>query len=161
LGGDFIQEELENKSVSLSVKASKVTAKLLAEAMKTVYREMKKPREKAGKMSFKQLSKGGALSEVDVTNDNIKSFDPVARKYGIRYSLQKDASSEPPLWRVYFRAKDADSMTAAFKEFSDSILSGKNKDKPSVKETMHNLREKVANAVRDITRKLTRKGPEL
>ena len=112
-------------------------------------------------MSFKQLSKGGALSEVDVKNSNIKAFDPVARKYGIRYSLQKDASSEPPMWRVYFRAKDADSMTAAFKEFSDSILNVKDKDRPSVKETMREMREKVANAVRDITKKLTRGGPEL
>jgi hypothetical protein len=101
------------------------------------------------------------LSEIDITNDNIKAFDPVARKFGIRYSLQKDATTEPPVFKVYFRAKEVDSMTAAFKEFSDNILNAKGKDKPSAKETMKNLREKVANAVRDITKKLTRGGPEL
>lgn len=156
-----MQEELENKSVTLSIKSGKITAQLLAKATRAAYRQMKKTRDNPGKMSFKQLSKGGALSEVDITNDNIKAFDPVARKYGIRYSLQKDAAVDPPLWKVYFRAKDADSMTAAFKEFSDNILNVKDRDKPSVKETMKNLQEKVANAVRDITKKLTRKGPEL
>ena len=156
-----IQEELENKSVSLSIKTSKITAQLLAKAMRAACRQIQKSRDSPGKMSFKQLSKGGTLSEVDITNDNIKAFDPIARKYGIRYSLQKDAASDPPIWRIYFRAKDADSVTAAFKEFSDNIMNSKNKDKPSVKQTMRDLGEKVANAVRDITRKLTRKGPEL
>ena len=147
--------------MSLSIKASKITAKCLAKAMRAAYQQIQKSQDSPGKMSFKQLSKGGALSEVDIKNNNIKAFDPVARKYGIRYSLQKNASSKPPMWRVYFRAKDADSMTAAFKEFSDSILNAKDKDKPSVKETMLEMREKVANAVRDITKKLTRGGPEL
>jgi len=157
----FLQEELENKSVSLSIKSGKITAQLLAKAMRAAYRQMQKTRDNPGKMSFKQLSKGGALSEVDITNDNIKAFDPVARKYGIRYSLQKNAAVVPPVWKVYFRAKDADSMTAAFKEFSDNILNVRDRNKPSVKETMKNLQEKVANAVKDITKKLTRKGPEL
>ena len=152
---------MENKSVSLSIKTGKITAQLLAKAMQEAYRQMQNSQEKPGKKSFKQLSKGGSLSEVDITNENIKAFEPVARKYGVKYSLQKDASSEPPTWKVYFRAKDTDSVNAAFKEFSENYTNAKNKDKPSVKETMKDLGEKIQNAVRDITRKLTRKGPEL
>ena len=128
--------------------------------MCAAFRQLQKARDSPGKMSFKQLSKGGCLSEVDITNDNIKAFDPIARKYGIRYSLQKDATAEPPQWRVYFRAKDADSMTAAFKEFSASVLN-KDKDKPSVRDVMREFRDKCLNAIRELSKKLTRGGPEL
>ena len=156
-----MQEELENKSVALSIKTTKLTAKGLAKAMQLALRQMRKSRDKPGEMSFKQLSKGGSLSNVEITDDNIKSFDPVARKYGIHYHLQKDKSAEPPRWNVYFRAKEVDSMTAAFKEFSDIVLNTKDKDKPSVRETMRDFREKIAHAVRDITKNKHRGGPEL
>jgi len=156
-----MQEEIVNESTALVVKTSKMTAKTLAKAMQIAYRQMKKARDKPGEMSFKQLSKGGTLSNVEITNDNIKAFDPVARKYGIRYTLQKDRSTEPPRWLVYFRAKDVDSMTAAFKEFSDKILNVNEKEKPSVRETIRDFRETIRNAVRDITKHKHRGGPEL
>ena len=156
-----MQEELENKSVALTIKATKLTAKGLAKAMQLALRQMQKSREKPGGMSFKQLSKGGTLSNVEVTDDNIKAFDPVARKYGIHYHLQKDKTTDPPRWMVYFRAKEVDSMTAAFKEFSDRVLNTRETDKPSVRETMRNFREVIKNAVRDITKHKHRGGPEL
>jgi hypothetical protein len=155
-----LQEDLEQKTVALTIKTGKLTAQALAKAMRAAYQQIQKARDAPGQMSFKQLSKGGTLSEVDITHDNIKAFDPVARKYGIRYSLQKDVSTDPPLWKVYFRAKDADSMTAAFREFSAQMLN-RDADKPSVREQMRELGEKVANAVREITKKLVRGGPDL
>ena len=157
-----MQEELENKSVSLAIKTTKLTAKGLAVAMRFMLRQIQKERDKPGEMSLKQLSKGGSLSEVEVTDNNIKSFDPVARKYGIHYTLRKDSASEPPTWHVFFRAKEADSMTAAFKEFSNKVLNReKEKDKLSVRETMKDFREKIAHAVKDITKHKHRGGPEL
>jgi len=155
-----VQEEIENKSVSISIRAAKLTAQGLAKALQLALRQMEKSREKAGKMSFKQLSKGGALSSVEITNDNIKAFDPIARKYGIHYNLQKDSSVDPPRWTVFFRAKEVDSMTAAFREFSDGVLN-READRPSVREQMRNFREVVKNAIREITRNLHRGGPEL
>ena len=95
----IIQEDLENKSVSLSIKTGKLTAELLAKAMRAAYKQIQKALDAPGKMSFKQLRKGGELSEIDITNENIKAFDPIARKYGIRYHLEKDASSTPPTCR--------------------------------------------------------------
>ena len=156
-----MQEELENKSVVLSIKATKLTAKGLVAAMRFMLRQIRKEQDKPGEMSFKQLSKGGSLSNVEITDDNIKSFDPVARKYGIHYHLQKDKSTDPPRWMVYFRAKEVDSMTAAFKEFSDKVLNVRESDKPSVRETMRNFRETIRNAVRDINKHKHRGGPEL
>lgn len=49
--------------------------------------EKKKPH---GKQTIKQLNAQGVqLSNIKITDENIKSFDRVARKYGIDYSLKK------------------------------------------------------------------------
>jgi hypothetical protein len=155
-----MQEDVENKSVALSIKTAKLTAQVLAKAMQAALHQFQKAQEKPGAMSFKQLSKGGALSSIAIIDDNIKAFDPVARKYGIHYSLQADKTSTPPQWMVYFRAKEVDSMTAAFKEFSDNILN-RGKDKPSVREAMRDFKEIIKNAVRDITKHKHRGEHEL
>jgi hypothetical protein len=157
-----LQEDLENRSVALTTKATKLTAQALAALMRAALRKMKESRgkPKEGKQSMKQLARGGSLSSVDVTDENIKAFNPVARKYGISYSLKRADSSEPPRWVVFFRAKDADAMTGAFKEFSSKMVK-RETDRPSVRETMRDLREKIANAVRGRTRHKHREGPEL
>ena len=157
-----MQEELENKSVALTTKAAKITGKVLAKLMLAALKKMKESHDKPaeGKQSMKQLAKGGALSSVDITDDNIKAFDPVARKYNISYSLKKDASTDPPRWVVFFRAKDVDAMTAAFTEFSNKMVK-REKDKPSTRDAMRDFREKIANVVRDKTKHKHREGLEL
>lgn len=50
-----------------------------------------------GKQTIKQLIAQGALTyKYQITDNNIKSFDRVARKYGIDYSLKKDSSVDLP-----------------------------------------------------------------
>ena len=156
----MMQEEGEHKSAVLVMKGSKITARLLAKTMLAALRLIKRSRDAPGKQSIKQLSKGGALESVQITDGNIKAFDPIARKYGVRYHLVKDASEEPPRWLVFFRAKDADAMTAAFNEFAQKTLYHE-KEKPSVRETMAKFREVLKNAVIDRTRHKQRSGPEL
>ena len=159
----LIQEDIENRSVALSIKTAKVTEQVLAKAIKMLLEKIEKERNapKEGHQSFKRLSRGGGnLSSVEITDDNIKSFDPIARKYGIGYALQKDTSSDPPRWMVFFKAKDADAMTAAFKEFSAKTLK-READRPSVRETMRNFREILKDVVRDKLRLKHREGPEL
>lgn len=76
-----------------------------------------------GRMSLKEMTRSGSqLSNIEITDKNIKSFEKVARKYGIQYSLKKDRSSEKPRYIVFFRAKDVDVMTAAFKEYTGATL---------------------------------------
>lgn len=65
---------------------------------------------------------------------NIKSFERVAKKYSIDFSLKKDVTADPPRYYVFFKARDADVMTAAFKEYTGKSL---NKDKkPSVRKKL-------------------------
>ena len=156
----MMQEDIDQKSAVLVTKSAKITAKVLAKVMAAALRQMKKARDAPGKQSFKQLSKGGPLESIPITDKNIKAFDPIARKYGIRYKLVRDASEEPPKWMVFFRARDTDAMTAAFKEFTHKTLQ-REAEKPSVRETMAKFREVIKHAVIDRTRHKKRSGPEL
>ena len=157
-----MQEDIQNRSIALTTKATKFTAKGLAKLMRAALRKIRQSRgaPKEGKQSVKELSKGGALQSIEITDGNIKAFEPYARKYGVSYALQKDASSEPPKWLVFFKAKDTDALTAAFKEFSAKMLAVE-KSKPSVKDSMQKFREMLKNAVRDKTKHKHREGPEL
>ena len=92
--------------------------------------------QKTGKQNIKQLIRQNAgVSNIELTNSNIKSFDRTARKYGIDYAVKKDRLSTPPKYLVFFKSRDADAMTAAFTEFSKRTLR-KEKQKQSVKKTL-------------------------
>ena len=57
-----------------------------------------------GKQFLKRSVKAGAeLSNIPVTEKNIKDFDRVARKYGIDYSLKRDKSKTPPEYLVFLK----------------------------------------------------------
>ena len=74
------------------------------------------------------------LSNIEITDGNIKSFERVAKKYSIDFSLKKYVTADPPRYYVFFKARDADVMTAAFKEYTGQTL---NKDKkPSVRKKL-------------------------
>ena len=71
------------------------------------------------------------LSNIEITDGNINSFEREAKKYSIDFSLKKDTTAKPPRYFVFFKARDADVMTAAFKEYTGKSLN-KTK-KPSVR----------------------------
>jgi hypothetical protein len=147
--------------VVLTTKVAKLTGRGLAKLMRAALRKMRQPpAPKEGKQTVKQLARGGSLQNIEISDDNIKSFEPFARKFGVSYALQKDVSTEPPRWLVYFRGKDADSLTAAFTAFSATMVKREN-EKPSTRAAMHKYREILQNTVRDKTRHKHREGPEL
>lgn len=143
-----MQDEVNEKTVSLCIRCGKVTANLLKAAMKKALAKMEQEKQKLqgqkqpkqdkedktykGKQSMDKLMKQNVqLSNIEITDGNIKSFERVAKKYSIDFSLKKDVNADPPRYYVFFKARDADVMTAAFKEYTGRSL---NKDKkPSVR----------------------------
>lgn len=96
-----------------------------------------------GKQTMKQLmAKGAQLSNILITDQNIRSFDRVARKYGIDYSLKRDNSVSPPKYMVFFRAKDVDVMTAAFREYAGVAI--KKSRKPSIRKKLQKAIQRTA-----------------
>jgi hypothetical protein len=97
----------------------------------------------SGKQTMKQLMKQNTqLTNIEVTDGNIRSFERIARKYYIDFSLKKDLST-PPKYMVFFKAKDVDVMTLAFKEYSGVQLK-KNK-RLSVMNRLKNAQEVAKN----------------
>ena len=140
---DQVQSHTNDRSVALSIKATKITARLLAQAMQAFLRHAQNPKEKRGKQSIKSLTKSGAsIDNVEIPSDcNINSFKKTARKYNIDFALKKDSSTDPPNWIVFFKSKDSKSMDAAFKEFSQSVLNSKKASVPSMAQEMERLRD--------------------
>lgn len=156
----MMQEEIEQKSVAIITQGTKMTARVLAKAMAAALRQMRGARNNTAKKSAEQLSKDGEYHNIEITDENIAAFEPVARKHGVQYRLALDDSADPPRWLVFFKTKDADAMTAAFKEFAQNTLERK-AEKPSTREAMDQIRETLKNVVRDKTKHKERSGPEL
>ena len=85
------------------------------------------------------MAQNAAISNIEVTDGNIKFFQRTANKYGIDYALKKDTSEEPPRYIVFFKGRDVDVMTQAFKEFSARTV--KQKDKPSLRRKLSHEQE--------------------
>lgn len=156
-----VHDEISEKNVALIIKGGKLTAKVLAKAIKAFLDGRKKTAKKPatpenmagkGKQTVKQLTgQGVGVSNIEITDKNIRSFEGVARKYGVDFALRKDKSETPPKWLVFFKSRDADALTAAFKEFSSKQLK-KTAEKPSVLESLRNLMAKVKTQVIDKTK---------
>ena len=165
-----MQEEVENRTLTLVVSGSKFTGRLLKAAI-TKYlahrKEKKLQKQKSrdapviphGKQTVKQLiGQNQGVSNIEVTERNIKGFDRVARKYGVDYAIKKDKTGEIPRYLVFFKARDADALTAAFTEYTGK--KAKAKEKPSVIQMLRALR--APEIAKDVTRVRNKdKGLEL
>jgi hypothetical protein len=138
-----MQDEINEKTVALYIKTGKLTAEVLQKAMKAALAQAKKQigKQPHGKQTLKQLMKQNTgVSNIEITKDNIKAFESIAKKYGIDFALKKDATETPPRYLVFFKGRDADALTAAFKEFSAKKLT---QDKPSIRKALAAFREKA------------------
>ncbi|CAK7023037.1 MAG: hypothetical protein EUB_02214 [Eubacterium sp.] len=150
-----MQDEVNTKVIALAIKGGKVTEQVLEKALKKFVEEIEKAQQKAsrpktyrGKQSIKHLvEQNAAISNIEVTDGNIKSFERTAKKYGIDYALKKDTSEQPPRYLVFFKGRDVDVMTQAFKEFSARTV--KQKEKPSLRQKLSRQQEQAKKKQRE------------
>jgi hypothetical protein len=157
-----MQEEVNEKVMALTVQCVKLTGKVLARAMKKMLLKMKQARAMPprGKQTLKHLARQNAgMSNIEITDQNIKSFEPYARKYGIDFALKRDASVTPPKWLVFFKGRDTDAMTAAFSEFSNRMLK-RSKARSSVFAQMNKFKALVKTMGIDSTKSKDLERPE-
>jgi len=160
-----MQEEVENRTVTLVISAVKLTGRELKAALgkylasRKAQKQGKVEKKPIGKQTVKQLvGQNQGVSNIEVTESNIKGFDRVARKYGVDYAIKKDKSGEIPKYLVFFKARDADALTAAFTEYSGQ--KAKNKEKPSVIKMLRAIR--APEIAKDVTKVRNKdKGLEL
>ena len=140
-----MQEEVEQKTIALSMKTGKLTAQVLQAALKKYLQHRAKGKTKLhhGQQSLKQLKKhGAALSNIEITEANIGAFKPCAKKYGVDFALRKDKTTQPPHYVVIFKSKDADNLEQAFREFTAKTLS--KEQRPSISKVLSAMKQKTA-----------------
>ena len=136
-----MQEELEQRTVSVSIQAAKLSGRVLRSAIAAVLRKMEQERTtpKVGRNSMKRLTyKDPGANTIEVSG-RIRSFERYARKHQVRYHIEKELGTDPPKWTVYFKANQADALTAAFKEFTRKDLT--RSTRPSLLSQLHKFKE--------------------
>ncbi len=128
-----MQEDIERRTVALSVKTTKLTGRTLVRAFAEVLRKIKSDYNKAqtpqGRQSVKKLMNHRvSTNSLDLSGDT-KLFDRVARKYNVDYAFHKNG---PDKYLLFFKAGQADAITAAFSEYTKLVMSRGNDRRPSI-----------------------------
>lgn len=154
-----MHEEVSNKTVNLAVRTGKVTVQTLIRALLAYSRhrknvkakkEIKKNTPVKGKQSVKELiGQGQGVSSAEIGDAGIKDFKRIANKYGVDFAIVKEKGSNPPVYTVFFKARDADAITQVLKEYSEKQIKRKEaKQRPSVIEKLKKFKDIVAKAPR-------------
>ena len=127
----LVDEEISRQTVAVSVKAGKLTGRMLAHALQSVnrrvHRERKSHQPPQGRQSVKQLmSQGAATNSIELTGAP-RDFDRVARKWKVDYAFYKTG---PQKYLLFFKSGQADAITACFSEYSRRVLQ-KGKGRPA------------------------------
>lgn len=160
-----MQDQVNEKSAALSIKAGKLTGRVLARAMAAALRRMHNPKAKHGKQSLRSLARrGGSLQDIEVSDDNIKAFERTARKYHVDFATKfspdfakESDPNQPGRWLVFFRAKDADALTAAFKEFSYKTLRRDKGQQHQRKPSLLRQKDKYAEMIKNMPQRVKNK----
>ena len=155
-----MQEEIEQRTVSVTIQAAKLSGRVLKAAIAAALRKMEQERNtpKVGRNTMKRLvGRDGGMNTIEVSG-RIRSFERYARKHQVRYHIEKEVGVDPPRWTVYFKANQADALTAAFKEYTKKDLS--RESRPSMLAKLHKFKELAQALGKDRVKNKEHGGPE-
>ena len=155
-----MQEEVDNRTIALTVSTAKLTGRIFKAAVckYLAYRKEKKIQKSRdgpviphGKQTVRQLiGQNQGVSTIESNDPDIKSFERIARKYGVDYAIKKVKTEDKPKYVIFFKARDADALTQAFTEYTRKSV--EKEKRPSVLEKLHSLTEKMQNRVLERTK---------
>ena len=151
-----MQEEVENRTVALTISTAKLTGRLFRSAVAKYldYRKNKQREEPAiphGKQTVKQLiGQNQGVSTIESNDPHIKNFERIARKYGVDYAIKKVRTEDKPKYVIFFKARDADALTQAFTEYTRK--SAEQEKKPSVLQKLYDIGAKMQNKILERTK---------
>ena len=128
-----MQEDIERRTIAVSINAAKLTGRTLAKALAAVVRKIQREHRKAqtpqGRQSVKKLMNHRvSTNSLDLSGDT-KLFDRVARKYNVDYAFHKTG---PNKYLLFFKAGQADAITAAFSEYTKLVMGRGKSKQPSI-----------------------------
>lgn len=98
-----------------------------------------------GKQPVKRLIRQGqGVTSIPLADEGLKDFEKIARKYGVDFAVVKDKNSSPPIYTVFFKAKDQDAITRILQDYSDKQVKKPKLEKGSVLDKLKKFKEFVA-----------------
>ena len=126
-----MQEEIEEKAVRFAITTTKLSVRTIVAGVKAYLKHRQK----------KQL----------------RTFERIAKKYGVDFAVIKDTSEKPPVFTAFFKARDTDAMEAVVNEYSKKMV--KKQERPSVLAKLRKFIEiakKQPNKAKNRTQEMTR-----
>ena len=127
-----MQEDVERQTITVAVKATKLTGRVLAKVCDVVLQKIKERYAEGqtphGRQSVRELMNHGVATNSIPLNGDTKLFDQLARKWNVDYAFHKTG---PGKYQLFFKAGQADAITACFSEYSKRAMS-KGIGRPSI-----------------------------
>lgn len=129
-----MQEEVENRAVTLVISATKLTGRLLKAAIlkylasrkeKRLQKARAAPEKPTGKQAVKQLigQNQGVEQTALADRQEVKAFERYARQYGVDYAIHKGTSdSGKTRYLVFFKARDRAAIDQAMRAYAMDFL---------------------------------------
>ena len=139
-----MQEYVEQQTVDVSVKASKLSGRVLAAVLKKAlaqiqkqYRASKTPH---GKQSVKKLMNHYGTKSAMTLVGAPKDFDRIAKEFHVDYAFHQ---TSPGHYLLFVKADQADAITAAFSKYTEKVM-GRTQEKPSILGQLRQFVEQIA-----------------
>lgn len=113
-----MQEEVENRTLTLGINTSKFTGRVLKAALCKYLAHRKEKKLQAsrdvkpfGKVSIDDLQKDyGDMRQIDVQDKSLREFDRIARNHGVRYTVYKTDRNH---YQIFFKAPNEANMPSS------------------------------------------------
>ena len=127
-----MEEDVTRRTIAISVQATKLTGRVLCKAFQKFLAQAEKQRRASltphGRQSVKQLMGHAGQSNSIQLKGDARLFDRIARKFNVDYAFHKVG---PKDYLLFFKAGQADAITAAFQKYTDKVLN-RGKDRLSI-----------------------------
>lgn len=155
-----MQEEVENKTLTLGINTTKFTGNVLKNAISKYLAHRKEKKFQAsrdspdvksfGKVSMTQLQQEyGDMRQIDVQDKGLRDFDRIARDHGVRYTVYKTDKNH---YQIFFKAPNEANMNAAFQKFA-ALKVKKAERRESALGRLDKFKALVKNAIVDRTKR--------
>lgn len=143
-GIGLVDEDVSRRTIAVSIKASKLTARGLACVLGAIARKIAKHHRAKqtphGRQTVGQLmGHGAATNSIEVEAPAL--FDRVARKWNVDYAFYQTG---PDKYLLFFKAGQADAMTACFSEYSRKVLNKSKSRRIPIRDQLKRASEQLA-----------------
>ena len=149
-----MQEDIENRSLTLMINSSKLTARTLATAFTKFLRYTRNKAKEhhnrdvkpQGKQTIKELiAQNQGVEKTELADkDEVKTFDRIAKQYGVDYAIKKGVSPEgKQRFILFFKARDRSAIDQAMSAYAADYVKKHKRQHPPIETVLDPLKEMV------------------